>query len=146
MAGPNTLNFASKVTFLNGVVFLNGVALTLPNATSDPGSAGAGDMYYNSTSNTIRFYNGTVWADIGGGGSGSYLVDEFTLSPTDISNGFITLSSTPITPADTILTVIGGPMQSYGPDFTVSGNHLSWSGLFLAGVLVSGDILVIQYN
>jgi hypothetical protein len=146
MAGPNVLNFASKVTFLNGVVFLNGVALTIPNAASDPGFASAGDMYYNSVSNTIRFFNGTIWADIGGS---SYLVDEFTLTPTNISNGFVTLSSAPAIPADTILTVIGGPMQSYGIDYTVSGAQLSFiNSLAFGGIsaLVSGDKLVIQYN
>jgi hypothetical protein len=148
MAGPNILNFASKVSFLNGVVFLNGVALTLPNAASDPGSANAGDMYYNTGSNTIRFYNGTIWSDIGGGSS-SYLVNEFTLSPTDISNGYVTLSSAPAIAADTVLTVIGGPMQSYGVDFTVSGAQLTFiNSLAFGGVsaLVSGDMLVIQYN
>jgi hypothetical protein len=120
----------------------------LPNAAIDPVSAAAGDIYYNSVSNTIRLFNGTSWMDISGGTSGGnlYYVNGFTLSPTDISNGFVTLASAPDVPADTILTVIGGPMQAYGPDFTVSGNQLRWSGLFLAGVLVSGDILVIQYN
>ncbi len=147
MAGPNILNFASKVAFLNGVVFLNGVALTLPNAPSDPVTASAGDMYYNSVSNTIRFYNGTIWSDIGG--SSSYLVNEFTLSPTDISNGYVTLSSAPAVAADTILTVIGGPMQSYGVDYVVSGARLTFiNSLAFGGVsaLVSGDMLVIQYN
>jgi hypothetical protein len=148
MAGQNTLNFASKVTFLNGAVFLNGQALSLPNSASDPGSAMAGDTYYNTVSNTIRFYNGTVWSAIGGG-SGSYLVNEFTLSPTDVSNGFVTLSSAPTTPADTILTVIGGPMQSYGIDYTVSGSQLTFINSLAFGgasALVSGDMLVIQYN
>ena len=147
MASPNVLNFASKVAFLNGVVFLNGVALTLPNATSDPVTGTAGDMYYNSVSNTIRFYNGTIWSDLGG--SSAYLVNEFTLSPTDISNGYVTLSSAPAVAADTILTVIGGPMQSYGIDYTVSGAQLSFiNSLAFGGVsaLVSGDMLVIQYN
>jgi hypothetical protein len=147
MAGPNILNFASKVAFLNGVVFVNGTAVTLPNSTTDPVSAIAGDMYYNSVSNTVRFFNGTTWADMGG--SSSYLVNEFTLSPTDISNGFVTLSSAPDVPADTILTVIGGPMQSYGVDYTISGAQLTFiNSLAVGGVsaLVSGDILVIQYN
>ena len=76
----------------------------------------------------------------------SYNVDLFTLSGTDITNKFVTLSSAPDIAVDTILTVIDGPMQSYGSDFTVSGSQLSWSGLFLDGVLVSGDMLVVQFN
>ena len=143
MAGPNVINFASKV------IFLNGSPITLPVAAADPGTAVAGDMYFNSVSNVVRFYNGSVWAAIGGGSSGSYLVDEFTLSPTDISNGFVILSSAPTTPIDTILTVIGGPMQSYGADYTVSGSQLTFiNSLAVGGIsaLVSGDMLVIQYS
>lgn len=78
--------------------------------------------------------------------SSPYFVNTFTLSSTDITNKFVTLSGAPDTPADTILTVIGGPMQSYGADFTVSGSQLGWSGLFLDGVLSSGDKLVVQFN
>lgn len=75
----------------------------------------------------------------------SYTVNEFVLSPTDISNGFVTLSSAPANPTLTILTVIGGPMQQYTTDFSVSGDVLSWSGLFLDGVLISGDNLIVQF-
>ena len=77
---------------------------------------------------------------------GSYVVNLFTLSPTDITNKFVTLTSAPDTASDTILTVIGGPMQSYGADFTVTGSQLGWSGLFLDGVLTAGDMLVVQFN
>jgi hypothetical protein len=53
----------------------------------------------------------------------------------------------PDTPDKTILTVIGGPMQYYGNDYVVlSGGQLNWSGLFLDGVLASGDILIVQFN
>lgn len=51
----NTLNFGSKVAFVNGL------PITLPILASDPGSAVAGDMYYNSTSNMPKVYNGTAW-------------------------------------------------------------------------------------
>jgi hypothetical protein len=79
-------------------------------------------------------------------GVGAYGVNLFTLSPTDITNKFVTLSGAPDNAGDTILTVVGGPMQSYGTDFVVSGAQLGWSGLFLDGVLTSGDMLVVQYN
>jgi hypothetical protein len=72
-------------------------------------------------------------------------VQEFTLSPTDISNGYVTLSTTPVNPTLALLNVIGGPMQSYGSDFTISGTHLSWTGN-LASVIASGDMLVVQYS
>jgi hypothetical protein len=91
MSGPNVINFGSQVTFLNGVVFLNGVALTLPNAASHPVTAVTGDMYYNTTTNTIQFFNGTAWTDIGSAATlaatGSYA--SFT--------GTIPGTSTPVT-------------------------------------------------
>lgn len=59
----NELKFGSKV------VFLNGAALTLPMATSDPVLAVTGDLYYNSASNTVRYYNGTSWVVVSAGGN-----------------------------------------------------------------------------
>jgi hypothetical protein len=148
MAGPNIINFGSKVQFLNGAVFVNGQPVSLPNSVSDPGSAVAGEIYYNSTSNTVRYYNGTTWTSLGASSS-SYSVNTFILGSSDITNGYVTLSSTPDVPTDTILTVIGGPMQSYGTDFTVSSAQLTFINSLAVGgfsALVSGDILVIQYN
>ena len=55
---------ANELKFGNKVVFLNGLPLTLPIAASDPGSPSTGDLYYNSTSNTVRYYNGSVWGAV----------------------------------------------------------------------------------
>lgn len=52
---------SNELKFGNKVVFLNGNPITLPIATSDPGSPSQGDMYFNSTSNVVRVYNGTTW-------------------------------------------------------------------------------------
>lgn len=76
----------------------------------------------------------------------SYHVETFTLTGTDITNGYVTLSASPSTANLTVLQVIGGPVQAYGDDFTVSGAQLSWSSLFLDGVLVAGDKLIVQFN
>lgn len=46
----------------------------LPTGTSDPGTAEAGDLYYKTDTNKIRYYDGSAWADLasgGGGGSGN---------------------------------------------------------------------------
>lgn len=75
----------------------------------------------------------------------SYYVDKFTLSGTDITNGFVTLASPPTVNANVNLTVIGGPMQEYGTDYVMIGSNLDWNGLFLAGVLIAGDKLVVEY-
>lgn len=85
----------------------------------------------------------------GGGGGGSYNVNIFVLTPTDITNGFVTLSSIPTTASDTGLTVIGGPLQNYGVDFTITGATLTFLGDLAIGgnaALVSGDKLFIQFD
>ena len=47
-------------------------------ASSDPGSAAAGDLYHNTTHNILRYYDGTAWRDIlkfpnvDGGSLGTY--------------------------------------------------------------------------
>lgn len=78
-------------------------------------------------------------------GSLTYNVNTFTLSPTDISNGYVTLASVPTMPAFSVLNVIGGSVQDYSIDYTISSNLLSWSGLWLQSVLVAGDQLIIQF-
>lgn len=40
--------------------------MEMPQASSNPSSPSAGDMYYNTTDNEIRIYNGTNWARVGG--------------------------------------------------------------------------------
>jgi hypothetical protein len=39
--------------------------------STDPGSGVAGEVYYNSTSNVLKFYNGTAWTSLSGGGAAS---------------------------------------------------------------------------
>lgn len=47
------------------LVLLGGNPITLPIAASNPGSAVSGDLYYNSTDNTVHYYNGSAWISIG---------------------------------------------------------------------------------
>ena len=79
------------------VVFLNNLDLSgnqllnarLQNLASDPGSANAGDIIYNSTSNVFKFYNGTSWVDPS---TGSYT--SWTLQGDSGSNQTITDGTT----------------------------------------------------
>lgn len=78
-------------------------------------------------------------------GSVTYDVNKFTLSPTDISNGYVTLTPTPTAPTLSVLNVINGLVQDYSIDYTISSNILSWSGLGLQSYLVTGDKIIIQF-
>lgn len=86
----------------------------------------------------------TSW--VSAGSLGTYIVEKFTLTGTDITNGYVTLASTPSAPGDSVLSVIGGPVQDYSVDYTITGAQLDWNGLFLDGVLVAGDKLIVQYS
>lgn len=50
----------------NGGIDLNSVngVLTLIKRSSDPAGSNSGRIYYNTTTNTIRWHNGTAWADL----------------------------------------------------------------------------------
>jgi hypothetical protein len=120
---------------------------TYPTLAAFPPTAADGTLALALDTDILYAFNAgsMTWVPIGAPIAIAYAVDLFTLSPTDITNKFVTLSSAPSPASKTILTVIGGPIQDYGTDFTVSGSTLSWSGLFLDGVLVSGDKLIVQF-
>ncbi len=136
---PNLTSSAIKLTgTTSGTIGIAASAITATYSLVLPAAQGG--------VNTVLLNDGfgsLSWAPFN---AEPYRVDLFTLSPTDITNKFVNLTFAPDTAVDTILTVVGGPMQSYGADYTVSGSQLSWSGLFLDGVLTSGDMLVVQYN
>ncbi|MEM4385373.1 MAG: hypothetical protein QXD03_02360 [Candidatus Anstonellales archaeon] len=75
----------------------------------------------------------------------SIVVEYFTLTSTDISNKYITLTNTPSISNAVRLDVKGAPPQFYNDDYIVSGNTLSWNGLGLDGLLVEGDKLRVIY-
>lgn len=136
----------NNTRFFEGKVVLSGSeAFTVPKFAADPGIAVNGDIYYNTTDNKFRKYENGSWSDWGSGGS-AVNIDKFTLDGTDISNKFITLSGTPTTAGNTILIIIGGIVQDYSVDFTISGAVLSWNGLGLDGILEIGDKLIIQFD
>jgi len=46
----------------------------LENLASDPGSANAGDIIYNTTSNLLKYYNGSSWVDPSAGSFTSWTI------------------------------------------------------------------------
>jgi len=54
------------------------VPINLVNLASDPGTASEGDVYYNTTSDTVKVYANGAWASIGSGGGGSSTLDGLT--------------------------------------------------------------------
>lgn len=72
-------------------------------------------------------------------------MDAFTLSGTDITNGYVTLSQNPTISKPITIQVVGGSLQEYPTDFSiVSNNRATWLGSFAATV-VAGDRLLAMY-
>ena len=67
----------------------------------------------------------------------------FTLDGTDISNGYVDLAQTPVS-ASVEVTPVGGPLQEFGVDYTLSTNRVTFAG-DLSTLLASGDKLIISY-
>lgn len=59
----------------------NSIVVGAQRAT-DPSSPVAGQWYYNTTDNAFRFYDGTTWAEMGGGGGVTYplLADDGSIT------------------------------------------------------------------
>jgi hypothetical protein len=55
--------------------FLNNISLNknqleqarIENLATDPGSGVSGQIYFNTASNVLKIYNGTIWTEVGGG-------------------------------------------------------------------------------
>ena len=126
------------------------------DAGSFPTVGAPGQLVIAQDTGIIYYYDpiAQAWIPTSGGGGGSTdpYKPEFliTLNSTDIRNQYIVLTEAPTIKAKTRLCVGGGIPQLYGIDFTVttddSNKRLSWSGLGLASLLVSGDVLIIEYN
>lgn len=59
-------------------------ALKLVNLSTDPASGSSGELYYNSSDNAVKFYNGTSWLPIN---QTSVIVSSGSSYPASPSNG-----------------------------------------------------------
>ena len=73
-------------------------------------------------------------------------IETLTMTPTDISLGYVPLAYAPQTARGIACHVVHGTTQAYGTDFTiVSNNRLTFAG-DLATTLEAGDVLVVAYS
>jgi len=90
--------------------------VTPPSLASDPVGGEAGAIYYNTTANVLKFYNGTAWTAIGTGqGSGSatgiQALASAPNSPTQGSIYFDTEEQTIKTYNGTVWYDVAGPKE-----------------------------------
>jgi hypothetical protein len=70
--------------------------VTPPNLSSDPASGIAGAIYYNTSSNVLKYYNGSSWTEVGSGGGGggsSNALEVLADAPSSPSQGRIYFDS-----------------------------------------------------
>ena len=86
-----------------------------PALGSDPASGTAGAIYYNTSSNVLKFYNGTAWTAVGTGASASasaiQALDEAPNSPTQGTVYFDTIEQTVKAYNGTIWYDVAGPKE-----------------------------------
>jgi len=78
------------------------VLINLAHLASDPAGGVSGDIYYNTTINSIKYHNGSGWTSFSSGGTAGVTTfntrsGDITLSSTDVTDA---LGYTPATPTD----------------------------------------------
>jgi hypothetical protein len=103
--------------------------VTPPSLASDPASGVSGAIYYNTTSNVLKFYNGTAWSAIGtgGGGSGtSNSLEVLDTAPNSPAQGRIYFDS-----AENTIKIYNGTIwyDVAGPKELLDHQHYAGDGL-----------------
>ena len=76
----------------------------------------------------------------------SFTVDYNTLSSSDASNKFISLTGVPLDATQVAMDLIGGTAQAWNGDFIVDGTKVRWDGYALDGTLSTGDKIRTIYD
>jgi hypothetical protein len=74
--------------------------LNIPSLASAPATAQEGDLYYNTSTDKVNFYNGAAWTEVGGGGGNTVYYQ--TSAPGSANTGDIWIDSD---------SVLGGPIE-----------------------------------
>ncbi len=103
--------------------------VTPPSLASDPASGVAGAIYYNTTANVLKFYNGTTWSAVGtgAGGSGtSNSLEVLATAPNSPAQGRIYFDS-----AENTIKIYNGTIwyDVAGPKELLDHQHYAGEGL-----------------
>ena len=138
---------------LQGIANITGRLINLPNASADPASPTAGSLYYNTTLNQYKYYNGTAWSTVGSGGGGGIvkakLRDNSATTNTAgvaITNPY-TCDGVVVSNGDQVLftNLVSGNNEIY--QAAISGGLITWTAVsaFNSSVTPSdGDLVIIQ--
>jgi len=78
----------------------------------------------------------------------AFTVDYSTLSLADATNGFISISGTPLLSDNVAMDLIGGTAQAINGDFAVDGTTIRWDSTVysLYGMLSDGDQIRVIFD
>ena len=78
----------------------------------------------------------------------AFTVDYHELDSTEATNGFISISGTPILSDNVAMDLIGGTAQSINNDFAVDGTTIRWDSTLysLYGILSDGDQIRVIFD
>jgi len=100
-------------------------------STANPGSAAEGDVYFNSTDNKLRAYDGSDWANIGAGGgtfsgiaSGTLANGSTVVINTDGTVGIVTISGSADPSAGTPVVFESGNTTYIGAAYDSNNNKV----------------------
>lgn len=112
--------------------------ITLSKIASDPAGSTA-SIYYNSTSNTIKFYNGTSWTTLLSGSNAALFWRYTAVGAETVLSGADSSSQNLLYTAGYEQVFINGVLQVRGLDYTATDG----STITLASALVSGDYVTV---
>jgi hypothetical protein len=127
-----SITAVSSITSVSGLIDHIFVNTDATNAgfndsghTADPSSGVAGDFYYNTTSNTFKFYNGSIWSPLGTTSFIGFLADaDLDMNDRDIDN----VENINMVNADGTgrMVLIGGATATSAVRFDV-GTNVDWT-------------------
>ena len=97
----------------------SGVVLPTGSAANRPDNPAFGMIRYNTDSSLVEFYNGSIWASLGTGGSITYTVDDFTGDGVETE---FTMSVAETT-ATQLIVFVGSIYQDPASSYTVNGGY-----------------------
>ncbi|MBX7220342.1 MAG: hypothetical protein K1Y36_10390 [Blastocatellia bacterium] len=118
------------------------VAIIVQNLASDPSSPTPGQIYFNTTAEEFRFWDGTAWRTLGGGGGSGTVTSVSGTAPIQVANG----TTTPVVSIAAATSGAAGSMSATDKtklDAATSANTVSTivqrdaSGNFSAGTITA---------
>lgn len=134
----------SPVSEKHVIPFINGIAVT-PSEFSLVGATVTFDVAPEQGQELYIFYFYDGDSPVVLPPSGVLNVPVIEITAQMISDGYLTLGTTPIEPTKVQLTMLGVGLQVNGVDFQVIGNQVNWNGLGLEGFLDINDSFSFFY-